>query len=203
VEEGRRIDMFAYNEQLEADKQATILAATAPSDQTFIVESTQNQTQPGDSVSNAAPIVSVAGADLPSKGEPKKRGGSVLVREAWADDVGGEVILHQPAVDTDKADEDKVEEAPRAPVASAVPAVAPFVSGHHYIQVGSFSQSGNAEKMQQLIRDVAVSNIATVEVAGHQWWRLRAGPFSTEEQAAAALVRIRALGASDARILRQ
>lgn len=175
IQEGRNIDMVAYNRQLESEKNASIMAATAPSDQSFIIESTQNQTQPGDTVSGAAPIVSVTGADLPAKGEKKKTGGGILVRDAVADETTNEVML-------------------KAPKPPAGP------TGKFYIQVGSFSQQANAQKMQDQIAIAA--NIAQVEVGGHVWWRLRAGPFNTDEEAQAALVKIRE-HAADARIMRQ
>lgn len=197
--EGREIDMFAYNEQLEAQKNASILAATAPSDQTFIIEEANNSTQYGE-VSNAAPVMSVSGADLPSPASQSS--GGVLVRQAWADEMvakeapapapqrGGEVVLRAPNVVND------------APVYAKTAATKPPASGH-YIQVGSFSQRENAQKMENKIASVAPVDIGNVDIAGNQWWRVRAGPFTSYEDAENALNSIRGMGIADARIMRQ
>lgn len=192
VAEGRRIDMFAYNDQVESDKASTILAATAPSDQTFIVESTQNQSQPGDTVVNAAPIISVSNTDLPAKNEPR---GGVLVSQAWADD-------KVPPPPASSAAREVVLKSNNLPPPPSEEKQAPAKIGKGYfVQVGSFSQQINAEKMQRHIASIAEAYIAVVEVGGHNWWRLRAGPFEDNHDAQEALVRIRAAGASDARIL--
>jgi rare lipoprotein A len=202
VAEGRRIDMAAYNEQLESDKHATILAATAPSGQSFIIESSQNQTQPSDTVVNAAPIISVSNADLPAKGEKKKSSG-MIIREAWAGSeegasapsagtMGKEVVLIASNTST-----------PPAPRISAKENTAKSNAAGYFIQIGSFGQQANAEKMKNHVDTVAPASIAMVEVSGHQWWRLRSGPFDNKDEADHALEKIRASGAPDARIVKQ
>lgn len=206
VKEGRRIDMFAFNDRLEAEKNASILAATAPSDQSFIIESSQNQTAPGDAVVNAAPVVSVSDDDLPVPQEkPAKKSRGIFISDAVADEsmskVGTPVVLRSPTLQpAEQEDTNQVEVTEKS-----VPANQPVKSSGRgmMIQVGSFSQQANAEKMRHAIAAVSPSNITMVEVAGHQWWRVQAGPFADNDKALEALDAIRANGAPDARIIRQ
>ena len=197
VKEGRRIDMAAFNNRIEAEKNTSILAATAPSDQTFIIESTQNQTQPGATVANAAPVISVSDNDLPA---PKSRG--LLIKNAAAEEAprGGPVVLTSASVEPEADVPDRVEVRE-----TSVPTGKPVkADGKGYmIQVGSFSQQENAEKMRSAISASAAANVSIVEVGGHQWWRVQAGPFADHDDAVAALENVRASGAHDARIIRQ
>ena len=193
VAEGRRIDMFAVNEQIETHKTNSILAATAPSDQSFIIESNHNETTASDVVVGAAPIVSVANADLPDKG--KKKSGGFLIREAYAEEeVGNEVVLRVPG------------EAPQPQIPSQSQPASERENVNAsgiYIQVGSFGAQANAHKMQSAVSGIAPVQVTNVEVSGHEWWRVRAGPFGSDDAAAEALERIRQCGAADARIVRQ
>ncbi len=204
VKEGRRIDMFAFNNRVEAEKDTSVLAATAPSNQTFIIESTQNETHAGDTVANAAPVISVADADLPApkeKAVKKSRGG--LIREASAVEIGGPVVLRSANVDM--ARDDIGDDTTMVSVTEMTLANKPVRSAGKgiMIQVGSFSQQVNAEKMQSAIVAVASSKVTNVEVGGNQWWRLQAGPFADNESAVEALEKIRESGAPDARIIKQ
>ncbi len=199
VAEGRRIDIAALNEQAESEKNTSILAATAPSEQSFIIESTENQTRPGDTVANAAPIVSVSNADLPSA-EKKPRGG-LIIRDAQADEIGHEVVLKSPNIQpVPEVENENIVQVPEAK-RTTTNATA-MVSGSYYVQVGSFSQQANADSMQRAIESVAPSSVARVDINGAVWWRLRAGPFVTSEDAAQALDKIRSLGAPDARVMK-
>ena len=209
-EEGREIDMFAYNDQIESQKEATILAATAPSDHSFIIESSVNQTRPGDTVSNVAPVMSVTGADLPSPAAGKKSR-NILVREAWADEGQPfpnhvdtqemnhspqgrhkEVVLHSPTVgeDTPAYTRQSAEVSPAAG------------GGDIFIQVGSFADQSNAESMRRKLSDAVPVAIGMAEVGGQRWWRVRAGPFATLDEAQSSLSTIRSQGAPDARIVK-
>jgi len=202
VAEGRNIDMFAFNDRLENEKNSSILAATAPSDQSFIIESSENTTQPGDTVSNAAPIISVSDIDVPAK--KGKKSHNPFVREAMADEAiapakGGPVILSSPSM----------QKLPDEPVVAARETKAPdniapkAVGKGIMIQVGSFSQQANAEKIKDSVSDIADANVTKVDVGGHGWWRVQAGPFADNDEAMAALDKIRADGAPDARIIKQ
>jgi len=206
VNEGRRIDMLAFNEQMEASKKANILAATAPSDQSFIIASEQNVTRPGDTVSGAAPIVSVAGADLPAP-KASKRSRGLLVRDAMADEGspeptqqrGGPVILTSPTIVPDDS-ENMVIVKEMTPAGKKAPKLGG--KGSYMVQVGSFSQETNARKMEANIAEIT-THVTKVDVGGNQWWRLQAGPFTTNDEATAALDQIRSSGAPDARIIKQ
>ncbi len=200
VQEGRKIDMFAYNDQLESKKNASLLAATAPSDSTFIIEENNNSGRTDDSVNDAAPVMSVSGSDLQQPA--KKPSHNIFVRDAFAGDErqpltaaerGGEVVLRSPNVM-----QDEPIYAPKA-VAKKVS----LTTGGTYIQVGSFSQQANAEAMKNKIESFAAVDVGSAEISGHSWWRVRSGPFASEEEADAALEQIRNHGAPDARKVRQ
>lgn len=204
VQEGRRIDMLAFNNRIEAEKNASVLAATAPSDQTFIIESTQNQTEPGDTVVNAAPVLSVSGADLPADKPKKLR--NLLIADAQADEVksdapvkGGPVVLHTAPVEPARDDTNMVQ-VTETSVQTNKPVKA--TGKGPVIQVGSFGAEANALKMQAAITPVAPAHVTMVEVSGHQWWRVQAGPFADNDAANEALSAIREK-APDARIIKQ
>jgi rare lipoprotein A len=215
VKEGRNIDMVAYNDQLESKKSASLLAATAPSDSTFIIEENNNTSRYDSAVNDAAPVMSVSGSDL-QQPSSKKLSHNIFVREAFAGDErqpavdqpmtvaeeiskvpskrGGEVVLRSPSM---KRDEPMYAEKP------VVKQVAPVMGGGFYIQVGSFSQKINADAMKNKIAGFGPVDVGSAEISGHSWWRVRSGPFATEADADIALEKIRNNGAPDARKVRQ
>ncbi len=217
VKEGRNIDMAAYNDQLESKKSASLLAATAPSDSTFIIEENNNSTRYNSAANDAAPIMSVSGSDLQQPA--KKPSHNIFVREAFAGDErqpavadqppvtvaeesvktpskrGGEVVLRSPSL--------KRDEPVYAEKAAIAKQVAPVMGGGYYVQVGSFSQKVNADAMKNKIAGYGPVDVGSAEISGHSWWRVRSGPFSAEEDADAALEKIRNNGAPDARKVRQ
>lgn len=214
MNEGRRMDMFAFNSQAENDKRATILASTAPADQSIIVESTDSRTEPGAAVVGAAPVISVSNVDLPSPSQ-KPSGGGVLIREAHAEEDmentpvgkrGGEVILQSASLDVQTKSYEPVNApefnppAKKKEVAKTVPA---SPKGSYFIQVGSFSQPDNASTMEDKIAPIAPATTTMVDMNGITWWRVKSGPFATEADASDALEQIREVGAADARIMRQ
>lgn len=104
--------------------------------------------------------------------------------------------------------------APRAlpaPVPSAPPqAAAVQVTGqvtrvpvstatHLYVQVGAFSNLGNAKSL--LAKSHGDLHISTLQRAGQTLYRVRTGPLNSIEEADAALSRITGAGAGDARIV--
>lgn len=189
LNEGRPIDMFAYNDRLEKNRYASLIASTAPSESSFIIEEHNNISQPGDTVSAAAPIMSV-----------QQSSGSIFIRDAAAEEPvnpkpptvrGGEVVLRSPSLTADEFSPPP-RRAPEPPVA-----------GGYYIQVGSFSQQANAQAMRQKVAAYGPVDVFDVEISGHRWWRVRSGPFATDAEATSALVHIQRNVTPDARKVRQ
>ena len=76
------------------------------------------------------------------------------------------------------------------------------VSGSVVIQAGSFSDQGNALRLQATLAPIGEVNIQALNANGRPFWRVFVGPFVTESEARIALGRVVAAGATDA-ILRR
>ncbi|MBU6393921.1 MAG: SPOR domain-containing protein [Sphingomonadales bacterium] len=92
--------------------------------------------------------------------------------------------------------------APRAEVATAPKPAAPpeppkrpaAAAGRYYVQIGAFSQRGNAE--------AAARKAGGSMVQAGSLWRVRSGPFSAGDEAERGLAKARAAGYAGARIVR-
>lgn len=92
--------------------------------------------------------------------------------------------------------------APKAEVATAPKPAAPpeppkrpaAVAGRYYVQIGAFSQRGNAE--------AAARKAGGSMVQAGSLWRVRSGPFSAGDEAERGLAKARAAGYAGARIVR-
>lgn len=84
--------------------------------------------------------------------------------------------------------------APTAEAPPAKPAANP-ASGRYYVQIGAFSQRGNA--------DAAARKAGGTLVRAGNLWRVRSGPFSTGTEAQGALAKARAAGYATARTVRE
>lgn len=86
---------------------------------------------------------------------------------------------------------------PAAPVAEAPASV------NHYVQLGAFTNTSNAEK---LVREMTARGenvfIDPTTVNDRTFHRVRVGPIASREDAWAALNRVRGLGYGDARVVR-
>ncbi|KPF81968.1 SPOR domain-containing protein, partial [Novosphingobium sp. AAP93] len=91
---------------------------------------------------------------------------------------------------------------PKAEVATAPKPAAPpeppkrpaAVAGRYYVQIGAFSQRGNAE--------AAARKAGGSMVQAGSLWRVRSGPFSAGDEAERGLAKARAAGYAGARIVR-
>lgn len=92
--------------------------------------------------------------------------------------------------------------APKAEVATAPKPAAPpeppkrpaAAAGRYYVQIGAFSQRGNAE--------AAARKAGGSMVQAGSLWRVRSGPFSAGDEAERGLAKARAAGYAGARIVR-
>jgi rare lipoprotein A len=69
------------------------------------------------------------------------------------------------------------------------------------IQAGSFKSKENADKARAALAAIAPVDVDPIEVAGEVYFRVRVGPFSAAEEAAAALVRVTGAGYQGAKIV--
>ena len=74
----------------------------------------------------------------------------------------------------------------------------PSASGPVVIQAGSFSDQGNALRLQATLAPIGQVRIQPLNINGRPFWRVIVGPYNTESDARIALGRVVAAGATDA-----
>jgi rare lipoprotein A len=70
-----------------------------------------------------------------------------------------------------------------------------------YVQTGAFSSMGNAEKQRGMINSYGSSEISPASSGGREVYRVRLGPYSTQEAAGIVADRLRRSGYGDARVV--
>jgi len=70
-----------------------------------------------------------------------------------------------------------------------------------YVQTGAFSSMSNAEKQRGLINSYGSTEISPASAAGREVYRVRLGPYSTQEAAGIVADRLRRSGYGDARVV--
>jgi rare lipoprotein A len=98
---------------------------------------------------------------------------------------------------------------PSQPPPQAAPTVASIAStatsaqpaSGFYVQTGAFSSMGNAEKQRGLINTYGSTEISPGSSAGREVYRVRLGPYSTQEAAGIVADRLRRSGYGDARVV--
>lgn len=210
-----KIDMAAYNKTMEAQKDYSILAPTEPSAE--IVESNVSTTQPGQTVVNAAPVMTVGSEEL-ADNAPK----TGLVKNVWADD---NITLPSPSTPKIIKVENQPEEKTQpveiksqdskppimeesivkiAKIQKPKPEASPSAGGARYvIQAGSFAAEENAKKLGDKLSALGKALVEKVQMNGKTWWRVRLGPFNDKTDADTMLGEVRAAGVPDARITHQ
>ena len=90
----------------------------------------------------------------------------------------------------------------QATVASiASSAISPQSMSGFYVQTGAFSTVGNAEKQRSLITSYGSTEISPASSGGREVYRVRLGPYSTQEAAGMVADRLRRSGYGDARVV--
>ncbi len=75
----------------------------------------------------------------------------------------------------------------------------PLATGNFYVQIGVFSNLEKVKQLQSKFRESALnSTTELIETPKGTKTRLRVGMFSSKSDAEAALVKVKALGLSDA-----
>ena len=206
----RKDEMLAINAKATRDQRDSVIRSTEPSDSenSQLVETTVSDTHTGDTVSDAAPVMSVKSDDLASNmqsntetkpvnifspPEAKLKPSHGIVKEAQADE---EVAEKPTAPFTPPAKKD-----PKILTSEVVET--PTAKSGFYIQAGSFSSEENAQKLSSKLAGIGHIDVAKVDTSNKTWWRVRVGPFKQQEAAASALEQVHAANVPDARIIHQ
>jgi rare lipoprotein A len=86
-----------------------------------------------------------------------------------------------------------------ASIATSVTSLQP--AGGFYVQTGAFSTVGNAEKQRGLVTSYGSTEISPASSGGREVYRVRLGPYSTQEAAGMVADRLRRSGYGDARVV--
>lgn len=185
---GKPINMAEYNAKAEDIKEDSITEATAPASQ--IVESTVTTTHVGQTVSSAAPVMTVSSDNLP---KPKiiKSAEATEIPEPLPDDkqAGPEPVVIHNAIESERLTPPKAAN------------IAPSAGSKYVIQAGSFASEVNARKLETKLAEIANVFVDRVDMGDKSWWRVRVGQFANKAEAALALDKVRAAGIADARII--
>jgi rare lipoprotein A len=84
---------------------------------------------------------------------------------------------------------------------AATSAISPQSMSGFYVQTGAFSTMGNAEKQRGLITSYGSTEISPASSGGREVYRVRLGPYSTQEAAGMVADRLRRSGYGDARVV--
>ena len=76
-----------------------------------------------------------------------------------------------------------------------------YPKGSYFVQAGSYSQESGAQNVAARLDDVGNTNIYYVNVNGENYYRVRVGPFSNEQEAKVALAKVQYSGIYDAKIV--
>lgn len=195
---------------------ADMYEAETEDDDEQIVEATNANTSIGQSINHAAPVLSVNAGDIgsselpdtPRPSDTRAKPVSLTLRNEDQPAPPNPTKTPEPVrlvrdeVGKPLPSNDHEEEAKPITLASAEEngRQSPAAGGHYHIQVGAFSLEENARKLQQSLSGVAAVTIGKIQAAGAELWRVKLGPFTDYPSAEAALQRVHALGAPDARI---
>jgi rare lipoprotein A len=76
-----------------------------------------------------------------------------------------------------------------------------FSGSGFYVQTGAFSSVGNAEKQRGLVTTYGTTEISQASSAGREVYRVRLGPYTTQEAAGIVADRLKRSGYGDARVV--
>jgi len=74
-------------------------------------------------------------------------------------------------------------------------------NGGFYVQTGAFSTADNAEKQRGQVTSYGSAEISQASSAGREVYRVRLGPYSTQEAAGIVADRLKRSGYGDARVV--
>jgi rare lipoprotein A len=88
-----------------------------------------------------------------------------------------------------------------AAASGSPPSASGAPGGGFYVQTGAFSTAGNAEKQRSLIAGYGTSEISQGSSGGRELYRVRLGPYTTQEAAGIVADRLKRSGYGDARVV--
>ena len=88
-----------------------------------------------------------------------------------------------------------------ATAAASPPPASAGSGGGFYVQTGAFSTPGNAEKQRGMITSYGTSEISQASSGGRELYRVRLGPYTTQEAAGIVADRLKRSGYGDARVV--
>jgi len=88
---------------------------------------------------------------------------------------------------------------PPPPVTPAAPSLQ--TASGFFVQTGAFSTMGNAERQRGLVTSYGTTEISQASSAGREVYRVRLGPYTTQEAAGIVADRLKRSGYGDARVV--
>jgi rare lipoprotein A len=88
-----------------------------------------------------------------------------------------------------------------AATVSSVQPASGFPGGGFYVQTGAFSTVNNAEKQRGLVTSYGTTEISQASSGGREVYRVRVGPYTTQEAAGIVADRLKRSGYGDARVV--
>lgn len=211
-----KLDMASYNASVVKQRNSSIINSTEPSDQ--VVETTVSSTHTGQTINNAAPIVTVNSDEL-KKPDDKTSETQAPESAIAAADLTSPKLTKTKETQPKQAAEVKitglsnmtsppvadslVPKKSSPPTAKAKVEVSGSPPSAFYIQAGSFASEDNAHKLSSKLETIAKIETGKVVAGEKTWWRVRLGPFSNKEEATEALGKVHESGLPDARIVHQ
>lgn len=90
---------------------------------------------------------------------------------------------------------------PQAPPATAATQAAPVTAAGPFVQLGAFANQANAVALQQRFESLGATSVQPGNVGGIPIYRVRLGPFVSDEAAIEMLERAQSMGVADAKLV--
>jgi rare lipoprotein A len=90
---------------------------------------------------------------------------------------------------------------PPVPPPTAPAPIPATTSSGFFVQTGAFSSMGNAERQRDLVTSYGATEISQGSSAGREVYRVRVGPYSTQDAAGIVADRLKRSGYGDARVV--
>ena len=187
--------LVAMNSNTSRVRDESILRSTEPASSDQIVENTVSSTHTGQTVTDAAPVMTVKSDDLNdaskkkitsddsdavqfANNSPKAEARHGLIKQAWADDKLAPLAPPQAVDDTNSAKKKGGAVDLKIPPKSLKTTEQPG----YFIQAGSFSTEDNAHKLSTKLASAGPTDVGKVEAGAKTWWRVRVGPYGSSEE---------------------
>jgi rare lipoprotein A len=169
-------------EQLEVESQAVkqiAISGGGPDEQRAAIAAGRRRSPPAAMTAQAPPPPPAAPAPPPSPVAPPLTPAVIVYPSAGAPTVAS-IATASTSVQP----------------ASALPG-----GGGFYVQTGAFSTAGNAEKQRGMVASYGNSEISQGSSGGREVYRVRLGPYTTQEAAGIVADRLKRSGYGDARVV--